>query len=445
MIRKTACACFVLVFSTLAGAQPAPPDRLSLEESVHFALENSPVIRSSKAEIAAARAMTGAVRARTGPQLSLNGFATRSSMASILSTPMGSEPPAYILAPEEDFFVDGNVTFMAPLLTGTYLTGKVAEAVAKEREMQAASLEMRGDVVFMVREAYLRALYAAEIVEAQKTRVEAAKSMVAVAQAQLDAGKGIQASVRRAEAEAADAQRELTMADTDRRKMLLDLLEAMGASMDKLPELTERPVFTPPTMSLSDSVATAKGKRGELLAAHQRVEAARAGEKSAKGASQPQLYAFAMGDAFSPSDEMGKRSGYSLGLTLSFPLYDSGMRRSEASSARAMVDVARAEELRVALKVEKEVRQAWLELENAAQNYQSAKAALVAAQSAYDVMVIRVETGKGIQIEQLDALATLVRAKANLAQSLYEHQIAVARLDRAVGSAGTEPTGEKLK
>jgi outer membrane protein len=441
MTRRIVLTGIALGIAASAATQPAAPDRLTLTEAVDFALKNSPVLKGSQAEIAAARAETGVARARTGPQLSLNGFAARSSMTSILSSPMGSEPPALILAPEEDFFVDGNLTLMAPIFTGSFLTGKVEAARAKEREMEAARQEMRAEVAFMVREAYLRALYGIEIVEAQKTRIEAAIAMVRVAKDQFDAGKGIQASVHRAEAELADAQRELTMADTDRRKMLLDLLEAMGASMERLPDLAERLVLSSPTTTVLESVLAAKQNRGELLAASQRVEAAKGNERSARGSQQPQLYAFAMGDTFNPADDMGKRSGYSVGLTLNFPLYDGGMRRSEVSAMRAMTDLARSEEQRVALKVEKEVRQAWLDIETAAQNYRTAESALVAAQSAYDVMVVRVESGKGIQLEQLDALAALVRARANLAQALYEHQIAVARLDRAVGLVGALPKG----
>jgi outer membrane protein TolC len=304
---------------------------------------------------------------------------------------------------------------------------------------------MQSEVGYMVREAYFRALYGAELVEAQKARLKSAESMVQVAQAQLDAGKGILASVKRAEAEMADARRELTMAETDRQKMILDLLETMGASMENLPELTERLIYTEPRLTLPQSLDAVRRNRGELLAAKARLEAANGVQASANGASQPQLYAFAMGDAFDPKDAMGKRSGYAFGLTLTFPLYDGGMRRSEADASRAMTEVARSEQSRIALKVEKEVRQAWLDIETAAQNYRTAEAAVAGAQSAYDVMAIRVETGKGIQLELLDALANLVRAKANLAQALYEHEIAIARLDRAIGLTGASHPGEPSK
>ena len=55
------------------------------------------------------------------------------------------------------------------------------------------------------------------------------------------------------------------------------------------------------------------------------------------------------------------------------------------------------------------------------------------AQSAYDVIALRVENNKGILVEQLDALATLIQAKANLALALYQDEIANAELLKATG------------
>ena len=61
--------------------------------------------------------------------------------------------------------------------------------------------------------------------------------------------------------------------------------------------------------------------------------------------------------------------------------------------------------------------------------------ALAAAQSAYDVVKVRVEAGKGIQVEQLDSLAALTRARANVAKAMFDHFVAKARLTRAIGDS----------
>lgn len=438
----TAVALAFLVSVVLS--QPVPPTELSLREAVSFALKNSPTLKASAAEIEAARAETGVARARSLPQLSVNGFVSKGNMANVLQSSMGVEPRALVLSPQDQKgFIDGNLMLMAPLYTGGLLSGLISAAVAMERAAIEEASGMRAEVALTVKEAYAKALFGVELVKAQQARVVAAQAMVKNAQAQFDAGKGIEASVRRAEAELADARRELTMAENDRQKALLDLLAEMGAELGAPITLTETLEYKPLEGTLETYLATAKQKRGELLAARQRARATLGQVSSAEGALRPQVYGFAMADAFSPRDAMGNNSGYTFGLTVSIPVFDGGMRRSEVAAARAMRAKANAEVERWELQTAKEVRQVWLDIETAVENYRTAQAGVTAAQSAYDVAAIRVESGKSILVEQLDALATLTQAKANLAQAAYDHQIAIARLHRATGQS--EPTGGSEK
>ncbi|MGI8923328.1 MAG: TolC family protein [Fimbriimonadales bacterium] len=430
----------LFAIASFAPAQEAQFKQLSLFEAVSFAMKNSPTLRAAQAEIDAARAETGVARSRTRPQLSINGFASQGSMPNILQSAMGVEPQALILAPEKGF-LDGNLMLMAPLYTGGWLSGLVAAASAREQAAIAEASGMRAEVALKVREAYTRALYGVELVKAQQARVTAAEAMVRNAQALFEAGKGIEASVRRAEAELADAKRELTMAENERRKTLLDLLAEMGAALDSPVTLTETLEYKPVEGTLEAYLGIAMQTRGELIAARQRARAGQGQVSSAEGALRPQVYGFAMGDAFAPRDLMGKNSGYTVGLTVSLPVFDGGMRRSEVAGARAMRERALADVARLELQTAKEVRQAWLDIETAAENYRSAQAGLVAAQAAYEVMVVRVESGKGILVEQLDALAALTRARANLAQATYDHQLAIAKLYRAVGQVDARATG----
>jgi outer membrane protein TolC len=94
---------------------------------------------------------------------------------------------------------------------------------------------------------------------------------------------------------------------------------------------------------------------------------------------------------------------------------------------------AKAEQRDRALDVENEIRQAWLDLETARANAESARAEVASAEAAYQVVALRVEAGKGILLEQLDALQALNRARAMYAEALYMQQEAIAMVRRAVG------------
>jgi outer membrane protein len=421
---------------TAAAQQPEPPQKLSRAEAIAYGLQRSPIVRSSLAEVAAARAATGAARGRTGIQISASGFASTGNMPGILQSPMGIEPQSLVLSPDGEFF-DLNLMLMAPLYTGGYLPALVAAAVAREQAAIAEASGVRAEVALRIRETYARVQLTAELVKAQRARLAAAEAMVRNARAQLEAGKGIEAWVRRAEAELEEAKRDLAMVENEREKLILDLLAEMGSPLEATVDLVDTLALELPQTTLTSRIEAAKNTRGELLAARRREESATRQVAAAEGALRPQVYGFAMGDAFSPRD-MGRNSGYTVGLAVSLPLADGGMRRSEIAAARAMKERARADVARWELQVEKEVRQAWLDLDTSQKNVGSAEAAAVAAQSAYEVIAVRVEAGKGILVEELDALAALTRAKANMAQALYEREIALARLDRAIGLAGPE-------
>ena len=74
MTRRIVLTGIALGIAASAATQPAATDRLTLTEAVDFALKNSPVLKGSQAEIAAARAETGVARARTGPHDTYSSF-----------------------------------------------------------------------------------------------------------------------------------------------------------------------------------------------------------------------------------------------------------------------------------------------------------------------------------------------------------------------------------
>jgi outer membrane protein len=207
----------------------------------------------------------------------------------------------------------------------------------------------------------------------------------------------------------------------------------MGADLESSPVLADSLAFHPLGRPIQAYLDQAKSQRPELVAARHRVRAAQNQASSAEGSLRPQVYGFAMADAFRPRDAMGNSAGYTVGLTVSLPVFDGGMRRSELAAARAMAARAGAEASRLELQVAKEVRQAFLDSETAALTYEAAGIAVAAAEAAHDVIAIRVAEGKSVLLEQLDALAALSRARSNLARAISDHELAVARLRRAAG------------
>ena len=134
-----------------------------------------------------------------------------------------------------------------------------------------------------------------------------------------------------------------------------------------------------------------------------------------------------------------------MGLALSLPLFDGGQRRAASRQAQAMITLAQADLSTVERRIEVDLRKAWLDLETAQQRQVSAVRGEQAALSAYDTQVVRVESGVGILVDQLDALAALTRARANSARAEFDVQLAVAKLYRTAGLTGPAAASEVLK
>ncbi|MCW3096434.1 MAG: outer rane efflux protein [Chthonomonadaceae bacterium] len=422
---------------TPANAQMLGADRpqikgpLTLAQAVQTGLRENLMVRASQADVKAAAAATGIARSQRLPQLSATTYLTYGDFSNIFNTAPNVTPVNNLAVPSQGY-ADQNLTLSVPLYTSSRLEQQVRAASERERAAVLDVGGMQAETTLRIKDAYYRTLLAAENVKVAQARVDAAAELVKTTQALFAAGKGLESSVRRVEAEQADAQRTLTTARNTQAKALLDLKAAMGVRLDSDFTVSDALTFTPPSGDLAAQLTDAGRFRPELLSARARLSAAGHQTGAVRGSQGPQVYGMAMADGLA-SHPSGTREGYTVGLVISLPLLDGGQRRAETAQARAQEERALAEERDLELRVSNEVQQAWLDVQTAAENYHTAQVALQAAQSAYDVTTLRVQNEKALLVEELDALAALTQARGNVAQALYDHSLAVAQLQRAVG------------
>lgn len=416
---------------TLGADRPKIQGPLTLMKAVETGLRENLMVRAARADVKTAAAETRVARSQTQPQVSANTYLSYGDAGNILSTSPNVTPVNYLNVTAQGF-ADQNLTLSVPLYTGGRLTSLIRAASERER---AATFDVGGtqaETALRIKDAYFRTLLAAENVKVAQARVDAAAELVKITQSLYAAGKGLEASVRRVEAEQAEAQRVLTTARNAQAKALLDLKAAMGVRLDSDITLSDALAFTPPIGDLASNLSDAAQFRPELQASRARLAAAQHQTGAVRASQGPQVYGMAMADGFT-SHSLGTRTGYTAGVVVSLPLFDAGQRRAETAEASAQQERVNAEVRDLELQVANQVQQAWLDVQTAAENYHTAQTALQAAQSAYDVTALRVQNQKGILVEQLDALAALTQARGNVAQALYDHSLAVARLQRAVG------------
>ncbi len=398
---------------------------LPLARAIEVAGERSPRILAAVAERNASNEARRGALARLGPQLSASGFGVSSKPGTMLS---GPAMPAPTMSFASGSSWVGNLMLMMPLYTGGQL-GAAAEAARHEAQAMAAEeAEMRGETTLMATDAYLNVLLARAKVSRELARVAATAEMVRVTQARADAGKDIAASVRRAEAEHSMAVRELAMARNDEAKMLLDLLATLGVSLDSKTDPADG--FSASAVpSLQRLLALAKEHRGLIAGAQAKLKAAASQVRAAQGMQRPQVFGVLMADA--ANDPMMR--GASAGISIGIPIFDGGERKAEVRKMKSMQTAAEQNLRQAELNVEREIRQALLDLDLAKSNAESARAALASASASLEIVKIRYEAGKAILLEQIDAIQAKSSAEAEVARAAFDAEMARARLAKAVG------------
>jgi outer membrane protein TolC len=336
--------------------------------------------------------------------------------------------PQALLQSQDRSSTDLNGMAMLPLFTGGRLRQnvKAAELTASASESQLAAA--RTEVAYqaragmaVLRQALAMAAVAQDTLNAQTKNAE-------VTQQLYDVGKVPKFDVLRAQAAQAAAKQQLANAQVDVIAARARLAQALGVPAETLGTPVEETLVEAPGKPLDIALA----RRPELHAAQQNIAAAEATVKARKAGYSPQVYAVGMVDAFTPAD-MGKSSGYTVGVVAGVPILDGGRRHAEVQEAEQGVAQAQASRDNVELQVRADVATAQARVTAARQNIDTAAAQVTAANEAYAVAQARYSAGKGAIVELLDARQALTEAQQSQVTAQAQYRAALAELYRAMG------------
>ena len=409
---------------------PAISGELTLADAVQTALKNSPMVRSAGVMASAAQARVGMAQAMTRPQVSSSAFLGNSSMGDIITSPPGVMPSGVFSVPDKSA-ITGQFSAMIPLYTGGRLSGAVKSAKALSAAAASDRASMERNVTLETKVAYHQALLARATIGVYEDLVKEEQERVRIAEAAFNEGKIAKYDLLRNQAGLAESQQQLANAQRDAQVALVNLKTTLGVSQSSDITLQDQLTYAQTTNTLDSYLADAENNRSEIIAARSRVESANSNVDVAKGAYKPQVYGSAMHGLTAASG--GIDSGFTVGITIGLPLIDGGQRRAAVNEAKSMLEAAKQDEQQALLGIHQDVHTVWAELQAADKNVELSGTAVEQAQEDYRVIKLRYEAGKAVNVEVLDALASLVRARNNQLMALYEHNIARDRLARAIG------------
>ncbi len=173
-----------------------------------------------------------------------------------------------------------------------------------------------------------------------------------------------------------------------------------------------------------------KREKATVLSTNQQVNVARS-------AFLPQINAVASTDARSNAiseNIRDARTGYTVGATGSWSIWDWGSNYGRLKQARAQLEQSKVTYDDAVRQVELEVQQAYSNLTQAEELIRSQQQNVGQAQEALRLAGARLGAGAGTQLEVLNARVEVTRAQSTTLQALYTYNAALAEYARVTGT-----------
>ena len=394
---------------------------LTLGQAMSRAREAGFDVRLAQADAETARAQAASARALALPQISISGTTLKADLPQ-LGMPV---------ARQTYFSVNGSI----PILSlGQWFTASAARIAGAGSEISVS--EARNDAAYAVIQIYHRAQLDEALVGARTIGVQAQQSHLHLTQLRVNAGKNPRYLLARDRAALADAQQQLEDASSERDQALNDLKAALDYTIDSQVRLANTLTVAPFDLTQTTALARAQELRPAVLAARRQLDAARVRASAARAAYLPTVTGTAQTYNGSSSPALGAK-GYQVGVTATLPVIDGGTR--SAGIAQALADVHRTQTQydQITLFAQRDVVNAYRELQAASKNLQTAQTALADAQEQLRIAQLREASGKGINLEVLDALAVNANARENVLVAIARYDNAVAGVQHATGDLST--------
>jgi OMF family outer membrane factor len=326
------------------------------------------------------------------------------------------------------------LTLKYPLYTGGALEAQIAIAQANVRVAEAQFTTAAQLVVLAVRQAYYGLEQAQGSVDAAQRSVDAARENVRVTELRVRVGTSPQFDLLQAQVQLAQSEQALTRSRTGLAQAHQTLSQVLFVplSTTTAPSTPMGLPATPPG-DVDGMIKQALGNRPEIQQVRASQDAAQAAIDLAGAGLQPNI-SIQAGPQIQTSDPTNRATvNFTGSIVLTLAILDGGLTQSKIEEARARLTSAKVTEDQTRQQVELDVRNAYLALNDAAEQLKSARAAQTAAREALRIANVRFQAGVGTQLEAVTAQQNLAIADQGVVQATFQYNLALAQLDRAVG------------
>ncbi len=428
-----------LVFGVSAAEREVDLSRpLSLEEVIQIALSRNAGFAAARRGVEVASGGVSVAQSQRLPKFTVEGFYNRSVWPRPLI--MGTKPGDFSDTRLGDNFFGYGVTGSVPLFTGGRISSQIALNEAMFEMARDGAQKTRDDLIFNLAGAYYSLLRLQKVVEATQKSVEHLEESRRIVERKVEVGKAAKVDLFKINARLANVRQNLIKAQNALEVTHSALKTRMGLDISQRVEVSGPLEYRPNPYDLRASIGEALERNPAYRMAGQKVEVQRRQLRIARSQWLPNISAVGRYDGLSGFDTVGpsgKRDSETLnnwsgGVVVSFPLFNDVVR-SQVGQASAGLQQAQQELDGIKLETILAVQTAYLNRAEAENRIKAAEAALQEAKESLRIEQLKLEEGKGIVNDLLDAQAEELQAEVNYYEALADYNTSHVALRWAIG------------
>jgi len=436
----------LLAVATIASAQEKP--LLTLDDALRIGRQNSRILLLAAARVDAAEGKAGAASSALLPSLKFEGSYRRLSDVPSFSIQLPVLPKPFVIFPTilDNFAL--RLSLQHPLFTGFKLSSNARAAEGLAQASVLDKLNDRDDLDLSITTAYWTLYQTIETKRVTDENVTRLLTYLRDSENMMKAGLATKNDVLKIQVQLNNARLQQIDAANDVQVAVMNLNNVMGRPV----ELDVQPASVPGQGSEADTILAglapepaaelteqALRLRHDVQAMETRVEAAQASVKGAQGNLWPQLflsanYYYSQPNArYQPPQSVWKDS-WDVGVTLQFDLWNWGLTSYETDQAKATLAQNQTVLEQLKENVTLEIRRQTMSLQRSREKVQVAQLGVDQAEENLRTASDKYKNGVATSTDLLDANVSLLQARTSRTGALVEHELAVARLKRALGT-----------
>lgn len=397
----------------------AAPVELSLDDSITMALENNPTIKMADADREKAQWAISEAKGAKMPTISLTHSDKRTKAASTIATNNFSN----------------QISLSLPLYTGGKVEAGIEQAKLSLKVNDLAVDQSKQQVKYNATNGYYTILQTINALKVSQDSVDMMNAHLKNVQAQYGVGVVAKSDVLRSEVELANYQQKLIVAQNNYDIAISKFNNVVGLPLETEVKVKDELQHVKYQLSLADSITYAMVHRPENIQADYAVDIAKQGVKISKSGNLPTVSASAAtgwSDTTFPGTD---NNTWSVGVTATWTAFDSGVTHSKIKQSDSTVVKALQQAKQTKDSVQLEVRQAYLNMNEAEKRIDTTQVAVEKAEEDFKISGVRYSAGVGTNLDVIDAQVALTQAKTNYIQAMYDYNTSKASLDKAMGIA----------